>query len=325
MAGRRARARRRTSARSSSATTSATGRQKKLHFAGKVGSGFNAADAEGAARAAGGAGDRRLAVRPAAAQGLQGPLGRRAEVRRLGQARDRDPRGARRLDARRDRPPGRVQGLRRGRQAADGGRPRAPRRDDGDGRGGRGRRCRTRTTASRATLDACRRLRGRRRRVASKPAECGDVRQQVVGKGSPSTASPAKVPASPRAAKAAAPSKHEFAWEATADELAALDGDDQGRRLGGRRLRAEADEPRQGHLPAARRSAGHEARPDPLLRADRADDAAAPRRSARSTSSASRTARTRPASGRRTSPARRPRGCGAGRRSASRSGRRTIT
>ena len=42
MAGRRARARRRTSGRSSSATTRGDGKQKKLHFAGKVGSGFNA-------------------------------------------------------------------------------------------------------------------------------------------------------------------------------------------------------------------------------------------------------------------------------------------
>ena len=65
-----------------------------------------------------------FAVRSAAAARLQGPLGRGAQERRLGQAGDRDPRGARRLDARQHRPPGRVQGLRRGRQAADRGRSR---------------------------------------------------------------------------------------------------------------------------------------------------------------------------------------------------------
>ena len=99
----------------------------------------------------------RLAVRPAAAEGLQGPLGRRAEVRRLGQARDRDPRRARRLDPRRHRPPGGVQGLRRGRQAADRGRSRAARRDDRRPSRRSRRRCPTPTQPIRATLARCRR------------------------------------------------------------------------------------------------------------------------------------------------------------------------
>ena len=60
------------------------------------------------------AGHRRAAVRPAAAQGLQGSLGRRSRWRHLGPARARDARRARRLDARRRRPPGRVQGARAG-------------------------------------------------------------------------------------------------------------------------------------------------------------------------------------------------------------------
>ena len=61
---------------------------------------------------------------------LQGPLGRRPQARRLGAPGARHPRRARRLDARRPRPPGGVQGPRRGRQAADRGRPRARRRDE---------------------------------------------------------------------------------------------------------------------------------------------------------------------------------------------------
>ena len=53
----------------------------------------------------------------------------------------------------------------------------------------------------------------------------------------------------------------------------------------------------------------HEARADPLLRAHRPDDAAPPRTTGRSTSSASRTAPAPPASGRRTSPRPRRSGC----------------
>ena len=89
----------------------------------------------------------------------------------------------------------------------------------------------------------------------------------------------------------------------------------QGGRLAARRPRAQADQPRQGHL--RRRATDHQARAHRLLRADRPDDAAAPRRAARSTCSASRTGPPRPGSGRRTS--RRPRraGSGAGTRPAS--------
>ena len=82
----------------------------------------------------------------------------------------------------------------------------------------------------------------------------------------------------------------------------------QGRRLARRRRRAQADQPRQAAVRAPP-SAGrpdHEARAHPLLRPDRADDAAAPRAIGRSTSSGSRTAPARPGSGRRTSPRPRP-------------------
>ena len=56
------------------------------------------------------AGPGRAPIRSAAAQGLQGSLGRRAQRRHVGPAGARDPGRARRLDARRRRPPGRLQG-----------------------------------------------------------------------------------------------------------------------------------------------------------------------------------------------------------------------
>ncbi len=56
------------------------------------------------------AGPGRAPVRSAAAQGLQGSLGRGAQRRHVGPAGARDPRRARRLDARWRRPPGRLQG-----------------------------------------------------------------------------------------------------------------------------------------------------------------------------------------------------------------------
>ena len=79
-------------------------------------------------------------------------------------------------------------------------------------------------------------------------------------------------------------------------------------RSGGRG--AEAHEPRQGPLPAGRgeSGAGHEARADPLLRPDRAGDAAPPRRTGRSTCIATRTGQMGRPSGRRTSRRRRRRG-----------------
>ena len=73
--------------------------------------------------------------------------------------------------------------------------------------------------------------------------------------------------------------------------------------LAGRRRRAQADQPRQAAVRG--RSADHQARAHPLLRADRTDDAAATSPTGRSTCSGSRTAPARRASGRRTS--RRPR------------------
>ena len=71
----------------------------------------------------------------------------------------------------------------------------------------------------------------------------------------------------------------------------------QGRRLARRRRRPQADQPRQAAVRAARarrRRPDHEARAHPLLRADRADDAAPPRRTGRSTCSGSPTAPARP-------------------------------
>ena len=61
---------------------------ERLRFAGKVGSGFDGADAQGPAGAPRGARDRRARLRPRAAAGLQGPLGRRPRRRAL------DPAGA---------------------------------------------------------------------------------------------------------------------------------------------------------------------------------------------------------------------------------------
>ena len=71
----------------------------KLKFAGKVGSGFTGAMRKELLVEAQAAGDRRLALRRAAAQGLQGSMGRRSRCGDLGPARARDARGARRLDA----------------------------------------------------------------------------------------------------------------------------------------------------------------------------------------------------------------------------------
>ncbi len=88
------------------------GKDRKLHFAGKVGSGFNAATRKKLRALPRRPRDGRLAVRSAAAEGLQGPLGRRAQARRLDPAGARDPRGARRLDARGHRSPGGLQGPR---------------------------------------------------------------------------------------------------------------------------------------------------------------------------------------------------------------------
>ena len=115
---------------------------------------------------------------------------------------------------------------------------------------------------------------------------------------------------------------------ATSEELEALAKLPERGPLVGRRARAQAHEPRQGPLPAARRPdepADHEARADRLLRPDRAGDAAAPRRAAAQPPAVSRTASAARASGRRTSPRPRPTGCGAGTRPASTRARRTPT
>ena len=87
-----------------------------LRFAGKVGSGFTAATRRALLAAARAARPRTLPVRPAAAEGLSWPLGRRPRRRHLGPAGARHPRRAGRLVARRHGPPVRVQG-RRGRAA----------------------------------------------------------------------------------------------------------------------------------------------------------------------------------------------------------------
>ena len=94
--------------------------------------------AQGPAREAAAAGRRRSALRSAAAQGLQGPLGWRSRCRDLGPAGARHARRARRLDARRRRPAGRLQGPRAGSRRHDGPARERGRNDErGPGRRGR--------------------------------------------------------------------------------------------------------------------------------------------------------------------------------------------
>ncbi len=77
----------------------------------------------------------------------------------------------------------------------------------------------------------------------------------------------------------AAPAEIPASWRVTDDELRALDALGQGGRLARRGRRAEADEPRQAAVRPEtrrhrrRRDPHHQARADPLLRPDRADDA----------------------------------------------------
>ena len=110
----------------------------KLRFAGKVGSGFTGAMRKDLLAKLQAAGRRRPALRSAAAQGLQGPLGRRSRCRDLGPAGARHARRARRLDARRRRPAGGLQGPRTGSRRHDGPARERGRNDErGPGRRGR--------------------------------------------------------------------------------------------------------------------------------------------------------------------------------------------
>ena len=246
----------------------------KLRFAGKVGAGFTGAGRKELL-------DRlwplvagRPAVRSAATEGLQGPVGRRPRVRDLGPAGARDARRAGRLDARRRRPTGRLQGSR------DGPRPEVrPARERGrhDQRGPCCRSCNARDTRS-----------GRRYGHAHAENDCEDDEEAIEGEERPrARRGPRRLARHRRRAGGARRAR-------------------QGGQLARRRRRAQAHEPRQAAV--RRRSAGHQAR------ADRATSRGSRRRccrtspTGRSTSSASRTGPARPASGRRTSPRPRRRG-----------------
>ena len=286
-----ARAARRTSARSRSAST----RTASCTFAGKVGSGFTGAIRKRPAR-------RRwrrsctddAAVRPAAAAGLPGSMGRRS--RRT--SRWVRPELVIRAEIggwTRDghRPPDRVQGHRAGRDP---------------------------TTVTRERAVATTTAVARRRSEPEPPRSGGgtDVAEAI----------DAQRPSAPKhdrrsASRPRRPSRDEPRADlrgATPSELAALDAAHQGGRVARRRPRAEAHEPRQGAVPAPRRrgrAARHEARPHPLLRAHRARRCCRTSPTGRSTCSGSRTAPARRGSGRRTSRRRRPSGSRSGTRPAS--------
>ena len=273
MAGRRGRATPRTSARSPSACT----RTASCGSRGKVGSRVHRRDPAAAARAPRAAGPGRPAVRPGAAEGLPWPVGRRPRRRSRWVRPElviRAEIGGWTRDG--QRPPDRVQGHRAG-PRPDGRRPR-----DRGRHGHRG---------------PCRRGRAPapERRPRGPPPMPKTTTKTQAPKATAATATPAA--ATPRSGRhrrrARGPRRPR-----------------QGGHLAGRRPRAQADQPRQAAVrrPRHRRPGrpDHEARPHPLLRPHRADDAAAPRTTGRSTSSASRTAPAPRASGRRTSPRRAP-------------------
>ena len=253
----------------------------KLQFAGKVGSGFT-----GAIRK-----ELLSKLQPlvvddspfdAATEGLQGSMGRRSRFGDLGPAGARDARGARRLDARGRRPPGRVQGTRAGSRRHD--RPSGERgRDDERGPCRRGRDA----GGSRDLGDDVGHAPDHRRQPAK--ARKGTRRRERAAEAPRADRHPRRLAHHRRRARGARRPR-------------------QGRRLARRRRRPQADQPRQAAVRRATMAADHEARAHPLLRADRADDAAAPRRTGRSTCSGSRTAPVRPGSGRRTSRTPRRRG-----------------
>ena len=121
---------------------------ERLRFAGKVGSGFDGRTRKELRARLESLETDAPAVRPRAAAGLQGPLGRRPRGRALGPAGARDPGGDRRLDPGRARAPDRLQGH-RARSGPARGAPRAGSRPGegrarcrGDPRGADGRRAR---------------------------------------------------------------------------------------------------------------------------------------------------------------------------------------
>ena len=259
----------------------------KLRFAGKVGSGFTGAMRKDLLAKLQPLASRRPAVRPAAAPGLQGSLGRRPRRGDLGPAGARDPRRARRLDARRHRPPGGVQGPRAGPRPDD----RATRergRDDERGPSRRGGGAGGADPASRAMLG--RRTTTPQRSAWSAKAAHGRQRQgNSTAKAKPTaTRRPTDIPdagASPTtSSRRSTPSARKASGTSAATSSSSPTSTS---RCSRRDPTATPD---------------HEARADPLLRPDRADDAARTSPTGRSTSSGSRTAPARPASGRRTSP-----------------------
>ena len=128
-----------------------------------------------------------------------------------------------------------------------------------------------------------------------------------------------------RPPRAAEPATFAGATEAELEALAALPNEGAVARRG---PRAEADEPRQAAVRAARgqrRGADHEARADRVLRPDRAGDADAPRRAAAQPPAVPERRRLARVLAEGHPLDRRPTGCGAGRRSASTTATRTPT
>ena len=242
MAGRRGRGRARTSVRSWSGST----RTSELRFAGKVGSGFDGRDPARTCcarlEAARGRTSRRSIPPPP--PDYKGRWGGDLAGVALGPAGARHPRRARRLVARRARPPGRVQGH-RARPRPAGGRPRD-------------------------------------RRSTRRPAgrEAGAMRR----------AGPTAVaPEAPRSPAGAPRHRRPCAATSTLRWRAPTPSSTPSRRLGkegtwrvgGQRAAGSRTSTRCCSRRGRRgRGARHQARPHPLLRPDRAGDAAAPRRPA---------------------------------------------